>query len=263
MAPEVLRRKDLRVITYVRLRRGNLVLAFLHAAQVVALLLLTTDFSIPITETFQEGPPGTLPPAPGVLFDLPLGPAVAVFLALAAIDHLVVALPQVHLWYEGQLRRGVNPARWVEYSFSASLMVVLIALLTGITEPVALIPIVGANAAMILLGWQMERSNPPDRERTDWVPFLFGCLIGMVPWIAMAVAVIGAEAGAGDVPGFVYGILVSLFVLFFSFAVNQWLQYARIGPWRDYLVGERTYLVLSLVAKSLLAWQVFANVLVM
>jgi hypothetical protein len=45
--------------------------------------------------------------------------------------------------------------------------------------------------------------------------------------------------------------------------VNQALQYKRVGRWRDYRYGERWYLWLSLVAKSLLAWQVFANVLVL
>jgi len=54
---------------------------------------------------------------------------------------------------------------------------------------------------------------------------------------------------------------VSLFVLFFSFAVVQFLQYRRVGRFRDYVTGETAYLVLSLVAKSALAWQVFANVL--
>ncbi len=72
---------------------------------------------------------------------------------------------------------------------------------------------------------------------------------------------VGLEDGEGP-PGFVYGILISIFVLFNSFAINQWLQYRQIGPWRDYLVGERTYIVLSLVAKSALAWQIFANVLI-
>ena len=37
------------------------------------------------------------------------------------------------------------------------------------------------------------------------------------------------------------------------------LQYKKIGPWKDYLYGERAYIILSLVAKSLLAWQVFAG----
>jgi hypothetical protein len=59
----------------------------------------------------------------------------------------------------------------------------------------------------------------------------------------------------------VYGIFVSLFILFNISALNQWLQYRRLGRWSDYLVGERAYITLSLVAKSLLAWQVFAGTL--
>ncbi|MDH5294973.1 MAG: hypothetical protein OEW91_14955, partial [Acidimicrobiia bacterium] len=34
-----------------------------------------------------------------------------------------------------------------------------------------------------------------------------------------------------------------------------------IGRWRDYLFGERFYILLSLVAKSALAWQVFGGTL--
>jgi hypothetical protein len=60
----------------------------------------------------------------------------------------------------------------------------------------------------------------------------------------------------------VYAIFVSLFVFFNSFALNQVLQYRQVGPWRDYLFGEYVYVALSLVAKSALAWQVFANTLV-
>ncbi|HYN57806.1 MAG TPA: hypothetical protein VES03_11470, partial [Motilibacterales bacterium] len=54
-------------------------------------------------------------------------------------------------------------------------------------------------------------------------------------------------------PGFVYGIIVSLFLFFNVFALVQYLQYKQVGRWADYLAGERTYITLSLVAKSLLA----------
>ncbi len=84
---------------------------------------------------------------------------------------------------------------------------------------------------------------------------------GAVPWIAIAVYLIGAGGGDGGPPGFVYGIFFSLFVLFNIFAVNMVLQYRRVGRWRDYLYGERAYVWLSLVAKSALAWQVFAGTL--
>ncbi|MGB8384857.1 MAG: hypothetical protein WCG47_27070, partial [Dermatophilaceae bacterium] len=53
--------------------------------------------------------------------------------------------------------------------------------------------------------------------------------------------------------------VVTQLILFFSFGLNQWLQYRGIGKWTDYAYGEKTYLVLSLVAKSLLAWQIFGG----
>jgi hypothetical protein len=81
-----------------------------------------------------------------------------------------------------------------------------------------------------------------------------------VPWLAIGLylAGIGTDAQA---PGFVYAIFVSLFLFFMSFAANMWLQYRRIGPWKDYLYGEKAYVALSLVAKSALAWQIFAGTL--
>jgi hypothetical protein len=68
-------------------------------------------------------------------------------------------------------------------------------------------------------------------------------------------------ANGSAAPTFVYWIFVSIFVFFNCFAINMWLQYKKIGPWKDYLYGERAYIILSLVAKSLLAWQVFAGTL--
>jgi len=65
-----------------------------------------------------------------------------------------------------------------------------------------------------------------------------------------------------EIPGFVVGILISLFIFFNSFALVQWLQYKKIGKWRDYLRGERSYIILSLVAKTALAWQIFSGTLV-
>ncbi len=151
-----------------RLRTGNLSLAAIHAAQAVAIIVLSNDFSLPVTGSFLSGPPGvTDPGTPELLFGLPLGPAVAAFLLLAALDHLLVALPPVRGWYERNLARGIGPARWLEYSLSASLMVVLIAMLTGVSDLGTLIAVFGVNAAMILFGWLSERANE-DRETTDW-----------------------------------------------------------------------------------------------
>lgn len=244
------------------LRRNNLLVGLAHLVQGVVILALSNGFAIDVGAAFQDGPPGTALPDPEALFSIPYGPAVAAFLFLAAADHLLMAVPRISAWYVRNLRRGINYARWIEYSISASIMVILIAMLTGITGVYALIGLFGVNAAMILFGLLMERSNPLDAESgVDWLPFVFGSIVGIVPWIAISVALGGSVADGSEVPGFVFGIFVSLFVLFFSFAVNQFLQYKRVGRWRDYVFGERAYIWLSLIAKSALAWQVFSGTL--
>ena len=236
------------------LRRWNLGLTVLHVVQAIAVLVLASDFAITVTSSFPTGPPGTAPPAPDALFDIPIGAAVAVFLGSAALDHLFTATVG-RVAYEGDLRRGINRFRWVEYSFSATLMIILIASYSGITDITALVGIAGANVGMILFGWLQERMNPPGRSSTTMLAFWFGCATGIAPWIAIAVNIFGADT----VPGFVYGIFVAQLVFFSSFAVNQWLQYREVGPWSDYAFGENAYLVLSLGAKSVLAWQIFGG----
>jgi Heliorhodopsin len=236
------------------LRGWNLALTLLHLGQAVAVLVLASDFAVTVTRSLPSGPPGTPTGAPEALFDLPIGAAVAVFLALAAVDHLLT-VTAFRRTYDSDLRAGINRFRWVEYSFSATLMVVLISLYTGIDGISALIAIAGANAAMILFGWLQESANPPGRSTATMKPFWFGCVAGAAPWVAIAYNVVAAE----EVPGFVTGIFVSLFLFFNSFALNQWLQYRQVGPWRSYAFGEKAYLVLSLVAKSALAWQIFAG----
>ncbi|MEY3331312.1 MAG: hypothetical protein RL202_578, partial [Actinomycetota bacterium] len=160
--------------------------------------------------------------------------------------------------YSTDLSNKRNIARWIEYSISSTLMIVLISLINAVWNIVALIAIAGVNVAMILFGWLQEKYEEPGKG--SLLPFWFGCIAGIVPWIAMFWLLFspGSEAEA---PAFVYGVVFSLFAFFNSFAIVQWLQYKEIGRFADYLVGERTYITLSFVAKSALAWQIFAGVL--
>ena len=248
-------------MTVDRLRRWNVVLAALHFAQAVAMVVLSTALTLPVTGAFSTGPPGQ-PESPvrlEELFSYRLGYAIALFSLLSAIFHAIVASPWGWPRYVTELNAERNRFRWVEYSLSASLMIVIIAGITGITDVAALIALFVVNASMILFGWLMETTNRSRGDGVSWTPFWFGCIAGAAPWVAISIYLIGAGS---DVPGFVYGIFVSLFVFFNCFAITQWLQYRANGRWADYLRGERSYMVLSLLAKSALAWQVFANVLV-
>ena len=241
------------------LRKANAGAAVLHAVQAVAVLALATDFTLPVTASYLAGPPGTPPLDRQVLFDIPTGAAVAGFLALSALAHLIVCTA----WWQRyvvDLGRQRNPARWVEYSLSSSLMIVLIAQLVGISDVAALVALFGVNAAMILFGWLQERYEHPGSG--GWLPLGFGCVAGVFPWLAISIYLFspGSPSSASP-PGFVYGIFVSLFLFFNVFALNQRSQYRAQGRWQDYLLGEKVYIALSLTAKSALAWQIFAGTL--
>jgi hypothetical protein len=248
---------------FVRLRIYNAFMGFLHLAQAIAVLFLSNDFTLPITTSFLSFMPemGKLWPVTDTVINLPLGPMVAVFLLLSAVAHFTIASPGVFGWYVNNLKKGINYARWYEYAFSASLMIVLIGMLCGIYDLAALFMAFVLTAVMNLCGLMMEVHNQIT-EKTNWTSYTIGCIAGVAPWIAIAIYFFGSLLTAEDaVPAFVYVILPTLFVFFFSFALNMVLQYRKIGPWRDYLFGEKMYVLLSLVAKSALAWQVFAGTL--
>ncbi len=243
-----------------RLRIWNIVAGCFHLLQLVLILVLANDFSLPITASYLEGPPGTAAGDPVVLLDAPVAWGVALFFGLSALFHFIVASPWGFPRYAAGLVQRHNYFRWVEYSLSSSVMIVLIAQIVGISDVAALIAIFGINASMIFFGWLQEKYETPGSG--GMLPFIFGCMAGIVPWIIVVFFVITpGSTSAAEPPGFVYGIIVSLFIFFNCFAVVQLLQYRARGKWADYLRGERAYIVLSLVAKSLLAWQVFSGTL--
>ena len=244
-----------------KLRRANVIAGVLHLVQMIVVLALSNDFTLPIVARYMAGPPGSTFAEPILLLDAPIGLTVAIFLGLSSFFHFLVASPQFFTRYSQSLLAQRNYFRWVEYSVSSSVMIVLIALICGISDVAAIIALFGVNASMILFGWLQEKYESPGNG--GWLPFIFGCIAGIVPWLSITIYVLSIGGPADTAaPAFVYGIVISLFLLFNVFALVQWLQYKKVGKWTDYLRGERTYITLSLVAKSALAWQIFASTLV-
>jgi hypothetical protein len=241
------------------LRRFNLFMAALHFSQGILMLVLSKDFKLPINSSFLKFNPVTqsLVSDPKTIIEVPIGPLVAGFLLLSSVAHFLISMPKINDWYNRNISKGMNPARWIEYSLSSSLMIVVIAMLVGLYDVGTIILLFFLNMMMILFGWVMEVHNQTT-EKTNWISYYFGCLAGAVPWVVIAIYLFGTPTKA---PDFVYWIYFSIFLFFNSFAVNMILQYKKVGKWKDYLYGERAYIILSLVAKSLLAWQVFAGTL--
>jgi uncharacterized protein (DUF1810 family) len=248
---------------YRKLRVYNGVMCVFHLVQGLLVLVLSNDFALPLTTSFLS-PGRTGSSVQAVTREVALvriGPMVATFLFISALAHFLLTMPGIYQWYVKNLKKHINYARWIEYFFSASLMIVIIAMLSGMYDITGLVLLFFLNGMMILFGMLMEVHNQTT-DKTNWMSFYFGSLAGLVPWVVIAVYFFSAAAeGEGAIPTFVYFILATLFVFFNCFAVNMVLQYKKVGPWRDYLFGEKVYILLSLVAKSALAWQVFAGTL--
>lgn len=243
------------------LKHLNLSMSAIHAFQAGLVLLLSRQFLLPISGSYLafNKSSQTLEPASKILFNLSLPALIATFFLISSITHLVIGT-FYNKRYNSDLKKGINKARWVEYAFSASIMMVAISLLVGIYDLASLIMIFSLTAVMNLCGYIMEVHNQTT-QKTRWLSYYVGCLAGAIPWLVVALYMFLGASNGSKAPTFVYWIFVSIFVFFNCFAINMILQYKKIGPWKNYLYGERAYIILSLVAKSLLAWQVFAGTL--
>jgi hypothetical protein len=222
-------------------------LVAVHLAQAALVYLIAGDIVIPVTH--EVGSDATVP-----LLHVSMGAALAVFFVAAAVTHGASATV-LRSTYEADLRGGRSRLRWAEFALSAPLLMLVIGLYAGVTDVTALALVVGATLVLVGCGWKHEALNPPGRRSSTTWPLWAGVAAATVPWSIIAAQLLGAQTSRA----FALATFLSLFILWAGFGINQWLQFRKVGQWADHLYGERTYLVLSLVAKSALAWQLVAG----
>ncbi len=233
-------------------------------------------------------------------FSINLGQTIACFLLLSALFHFLIIMPRIYPWYIKNIKKEINYMRWYEYALSSSLMIFVIAMLCNINNAAILIPIVAINACMNLFGASMEMHNSTlkqlavpvtkveslydskgkiieeSKEETstykpEWSHFIYGTFAGIIPWVVMGTYYFTSLNRLGDIdelPDRVKDVLKlvtfifpALFVFFNCFAINMFLQYKKWGPWKNYVFGEKAYIILSLLAKSFLAWFIWGGTL--
>ncbi|MCB9834759.1 heliorhodopsin HeR [Candidatus Nomurabacteria bacterium] len=240
----------------------NIIMGTIHLLQAIVMIVLATDFSLPVTTSYQTFDLATssLVIDSKTLFEIPLVGLIIIFLLLSSGFHFYLGLIRPDP-YQANLRLSTNPTRFIEYSLSASTMMLAIAMLAGIEDLSTLLMVFILTMIMNLLGLSMEKINQGKRV-VDWLSFKIGILAGIVPWVVIGVYFWGSSSsGNGMIPTFVYYIYLSIFIFFNCFALNMYLQYKKIGRWNDYIYGEKVFILLSLLAKSALAWQIFFGTL--
>jgi hypothetical protein len=223
--------------------------------------LLSSNFTLPVITTYFEasGIGNSLVHTTKEVFRVQPAHILVIFLLIPSIMHLIVALPGVFTKYRQMIENKFNTLRWLEYSLTAPLMIVLLAMLSGIFDFSTLILLFAVSVSMLLFGANMEAINL-NHDKVKWSSFIFGSLIGIVPWIIIGMYITGAR-DINLIPSYTIIAFFSLLTFFAFFPLNMFLYYKKIGPWKDYEFVETCYVLLSLCSKSALAWQVFIGLM--
>jgi len=180
----------------------------------------------------------------------------ALFVLLSGFYHFIVSFPGFRDTYEYYIERHQNPFRWVEYAFSASLMRIMIAQLSGVTDISTLFSIFCLTATTMLLGGCHESVNAQARAdgfKQNWFPFAVAFVPHLASW-AIIFCFFFTSVIRGNPPSFVWFIIFIIFALDGTFALLLYLQSAKKGRFEDYIEGEIAFILLSFISKSLLAW---------
>lgn len=251
---------------YNSLRTQHAVLAFIHTVNTVAIIALTSTsnlFDVPLVEN--------LPYVNGtsvsrtVLYEhtlttkFSLAAVCTAFSALAAIDHLLCATV-LNKWYMQLVDDRNNYFRWIEYAFSSSLMVVVVAMLSSIFSLSTLFCLFGLMMTVISYGFVIDQvqDEPLNVKRMSG--------LSLIPYAFMWATILGhflygMTHSEGKAPWFVWVIMISISVLFASFAVIHSKQIGRRGRWASYAYSETMFNLASLLSKSLLVWILVPGIL--
>ena len=189
--------------------------------------------------------------------------------------------------YSDMISNGKNPLRFVEYSISASIMLMIIAMINGIIDIHLLFCIAVLTASCQLCGLVVEYIEDVNMK---WINHLNGWLTFCAAyWCITRAFIASAEAVDGvSPPDFVYAIVLILFLLYASFGFVQlvelmcitkcinikncckcfvretdskWCPSLRKDNKCNPLYKEMVYVTLSLGAKMVLGWMLFVNIL--
>lgn len=234
----------------------------LHFVQAIVMFMVLNDATkIPVVTRFFDQTTDGIMPVTKILFEFPIAFIAPIFLLISASFHFYISSPMYIRRYEQNIKNGINPLRWWEYSISSSLMLVVLMMLGGLIELSTVVFIFTLNFIMNMMGLMMEKHNQLTTT-TSWFPFNIGVLAGIVPWIMGSLYFWVSTSNIADaIPGYArFGFLLT-FIFFNSFAINMWLQYKKLGKWKNYAYGEKGYIILSLTAKTALGWVIVLGTL--
>lgn len=230
----------------------NLLSFVIHFSNFLGLFLLSVlnddsfrNTKLPVTNMKSKITNGKINLSINHLFEVRVSNLNISYFLIASLSHLLIMLSW-NKWIRNE-KNKFNAHRWIEYSITSTIMMIMIAFYAHIYDLNTLILIIILNSTMILTGYYMEITD----EIVDSIRyFLIGCILGLIEWVIIFLNVYYTE----DIDNFNIGIITIIFILFCTFPFNAYLYYGQIGWWKKYDTLEVTYQIISFLTKSVLGW---------
>ncbi len=248
-------------------RHWNFFVSLVLIAQAITLTIYAQSQSLAITSNFlntdslasQSSKRVVLAPAVRRVFELDLKVVVIIFLLSSAFFHLLIATYS-RKKTDDDIKHGVNRLRWIDYGLTSGLMFVAISLINGVYDLATMVLIFALVLSLHLYGYQLEM------QKLSGVKVTYHNLVGLLGsggaiWLAIAIYLKNSIIYGHVAGNYVYYIDGSIFIVTLALATNAYLSYKSHGPWQRYFFTEKVYILLSLVAKSALAWQIYYGLL--
>ena len=158
---------------------------------------------------------------------------------------------------------GKNTLRWVEYAFSASLMILIIAQVNGITSAWTQLLLFFGTATIMVTGLigENERINNTTETNQKWTIHLLGWGLHVAIWTVIiwnfALTMTRQTSDSSDPPPAIIWMIGVIFLFFTSFG------FVQLAQTRDKIKNkykfELWYVVLSLLSKTALGFFLFTG----
>lgn len=254
--------------------RLHMMATFLFTALTIGFICGIQDSNVIPTTNFATGTDGPVGiPSQQLYLNHQFNPVwfIILFVFLAALDHGVIsflAYFRPELVKDFLFQKKNNPIRWIEYSLSASFMLITICILCGISDIHMWILLGSSNCVGMLMGQLLEMLSAPkykyfiEKKIIHYIFSLASALV-FIPWIIPiwfffhGVYMVHENNHQEDIPSFVYIALLGTLVCFSSFAINSYCYH--ILEKYDFHRTEYIYVILSFIAKTILAVDVYGG----
>jgi hypothetical protein len=179
--------------------------------------------------------------------------------AIIVTIFFLTAIFHLYYWksknYTKEINSGKNRIRWVEYAITASMMIYVYSILSGVKDLYSTFFIVCLNIVMMSFGYFLEITKDPQAKLSAIIMgFFILTLIFSVAYYQF-VANIEVAKDTFDIPDWVYAIVIAMIFWWISFGVVAVLYYrASLKGKVDYKRYEKYYIFLSFVSKAFMGY---------